>query len=166
MIGPAGYEDDDESIDPREDLGYRGSREAEPDDLDDREAPAAPEERPLPPIAVFKSPPAMSGVRGSCRFCPAKDVMLFQTPGRMERTACAACQGRMFRDHTERTRECVRALKAAAARGDAGEERVLIAQLRGIVGTHQADETVNAIRAASERASAGAQGARRGGGGY
>jgi hypothetical protein len=163
-------DDEDELLDAREDLGYRGSREAEPDpdDLGEpEETPPAPAIARTGEVKAYVRAPNLCGARGDCRHCnrdEAKNVLLYPMPGHVQRTACHACVGKANRDIVERTRTCIRQLKAAAAIGNSQEERTLIGQLRTLVGAAQADQTVAAIRA---RLSEGAPGHRppRGGGG-
>jgi hypothetical protein len=146
--------DDDEVLDARAELGYGSPRQDEPADLDVREeAPPAPATARTGPTPL-PAHPNLAGARGDCKFCPAKDV-LHQTPSNIHRTACAACVGAMFRDNAEYTRTTIRRLKAAAATGDAHAERVAIAQLRGMVGAAQAEQTVQAIRTMLEAQASG-----------
>lgn len=75
-------------------------------------------------------------------------ALLFQRPrsAGLARDTCAACVGRINRAHVERTREAVRALKTAVATGRSNDERDAMATLVAMVGAHQADQTIGAIR--------------------
>lgn len=151
MSDPAYDLDDEDDFDARQNLGYRGSREAEPDDMDERAdaPPPAPASARTGLVQTLAPGALPTEIRGDCHDCNRKDVAL--TPrggsGDQARVVCAVCQGVANRDHVERVRDTIRALKAAAATGDFNEERKLEAQLAYLVGTHQARETAHAIRA-------------------
>jgi hypothetical protein len=149
-MDPAYDIDDEDDLDARADLGYAGSREAEPDDLDERhDAPPPAPVSARTGLVTTSAAPYTAGIRGDCRDCKAKDVALMPRGGSesQDRVVCAKCQGAANRDQVERTREVIRSLKAAAATGDSEEERKLEAQLAYLVGVHQARETAAAIRA-------------------
>lgn len=155
----AAYDEDEDGLEAHEDLGYRGSREAEPDDLDPDEPPSPPAAR-TGPVQTLTSLPARPAARGDCAWCGAKDVALCQPPSGIARTICAGCQAKDNRDQVERTREAIRSLKAAAATGNTHEERQLVGQLKALVGDFQAEQTVAAIRASMDAPAAGRGGRR------
>lgn len=108
--------------------------------------------RPAPPIVVLVAP--SRGVVGDCRDCGKqydadgkhRPVALFARSGGRERIVCNACSGKSHRATVERTRDVIRALTAAAACGNSGEEHDLLKQLEDLCGPHQAGETMRGIR--------------------
>lgn len=132
----------------------------EPGSDDDEDAPVHADtgyERPPPPPvnALGATPialPAEKLSRGVCRLCQdgfdkEGGVALFPTPGRIDRTVCAACQGKRNREIVEQTKEVIRDLKAAVAVGNTTDERAHMKCLIGLVGEVQANETMRAIAA-------------------
>lgn len=100
---------------------------------------------PAPAPALSQPRPARI-THGQCRTprCEFEGV-LFPTPWSGDRTHCAACSGRAYRDLVEDTRLAIRDLKNAAAMGDGEGERSAFKKLAALVGDHQARETANAI---------------------
>ena len=149
---------DDEDLDARADIGYAGSREAEPD-LDELAdvAPTSPASARTGPTTA-PAMPNLPGAVGNCRRCPAEKVLLFSTLSSPTPIICGRCQGNDNRGLTENIRDTIRSLKAAAACGNHSEERTLMAQLGGFVGKHQAEQTVAAIRQSLESGKGGGRG--------
>lgn len=126
---PGSFDADEDA--PRADIGYQET------------------ERPPPPTYSRPVVPVPTA-RGVCRDCQEgfepPGVALFARLGSVERTLCATCSGKDNLHHVDMVRETIRALKAAAACGNAGDERECMARLKALVGEHQAAETVKGIR--------------------